>query len=127
AEAKRIDQWCDDNTRGHITSIMPKLDSEQAKTVNLVLTNAVYFEGKWVEPFEPKDTKKQPFQLAEGKDIEVDMMNTWGFEEGRYGAVDAEGEWFETPETYNPEVPRDEQDLYPEGKGFTMAELPYKG
>src|SRR5690606_16034171 len=109
SEAKRIDQWCDDNTRGHITSIMPQLDPEQAKTVNLVLTNAVYFEGKWVDPFEPKDTKQQTFQLAGGEDIEVDMMNTWGFDKGRYGAIDAEGNPFDTPTTYDPTQPREEQ------------------
>lgn len=127
AEARRIDQWCDDHTRGHITSIMPKLDPEEASLVRLVLTNAVYFEGKWVEPFKPEDTKKQTFQLASGDDIEVDMMNTWGFDKGRYGAVDAEGNWFDTPKMFDPSKPREEQNLYPGDKGFTLVELPYKG
>jgi serpin B len=126
-EANRIDQWCADNTKGRITSIMPKKSPQEASLLKLVLTNAVFFEGKWVKPFEPKDTEKRDFTLADGSEVKVDTMLTRNFSEGRYGAVDAEGKWFTTPTTYDPTRPTDEQNLYPEGKGFTMAELPYKG
>jgi serpin B len=54
-------------------------------------------------------------------------MFMWGFGAGRYGAVDPDGKWFETPTTYNPEVPKEDQNLYPAYGGFTIAELPYKG
>src|SRR5690606_1636858 len=119
AEADRIDQWCADNTRGRITSIMPEKSPEEARLVKLVLTNAVFFEGKWVKPFEPKDTEKRVFTLADGSEVKVDTMLTWNFSKGRYGAVDAEGKWFTTPTTFDPSRPTDEQNLYPTGKGFT--------
>src|SRR5690606_39454989 len=101
-------------------SIMPKLTPEEAKNLHLVLTNAVYFEGKWVEPFQPKDTQKESFHLAGGEDVETDMMRTWDFTRGRYGAVDGEGNWFDTPETFDREKPRDEQNLYPDRKSTRL-------
>jgi serpin B len=127
AEAERVDRWCCTNTKGYISSVMPKLSPQEARQLHLVLTSAVYFEGKWVKPFEPKDTRQETFYLAGGKEVPTAMMRSWHFSQGRYGAVDAAGKWFDTPTTYNPDQPLDEQHLYPEGKGFTMAELPYKG
>lgn len=127
AEAKRIDQWCSDNTRARITNIMPNLGAREAELLKLVLTNAVYFEGKWFEPFDPKNTRPQKFRLADGEAIETAMMNARNYSAGRYGAVAADGTWFETPATYDTRQPVEEQGLYPEGEGFTMVELPYQG
>jgi serpin B len=40
----------------------------------LFLANAVYFKGKWSEPFDVKDTKDRPFHLRGGSQKNVPMM-----------------------------------------------------
>ncbi|KAG8223127.1 hypothetical protein J437_LFUL000548, partial [Ladona fulva] len=41
----------------------------------VILTNAVYFKGKWAIQFDPAQTKKGKFQLVGGNKVDVDMMN----------------------------------------------------
>ena len=40
----------------------------------LVITNAVYFKGTWVEPFEKNQTRDDVFTVAPGKTVPVRMM-----------------------------------------------------
>jgi len=74
AEGSRvtINAWVSDNTSGKIKDLLPAgiIDS----STRLVLTNAVYFNGKWMKKFDPKDTEKDDFKLDDGKTIKVDMM-----------------------------------------------------
>jgi serpin B len=41
----------------------------------LVLTNAIYFKGNWAKQFKENRTKDAPFTLADGRKIDVPMMN----------------------------------------------------
>ena len=41
----------------------------------LVLTNAIYFKGQWVVRFDKKDTRDEPFMLANKQRINVPMMH----------------------------------------------------
>jgi serpin B len=41
----------------------------------MVLVNAIYFYGKWLTPFQPKDTSKATFQSGPGKSEDVPMMS----------------------------------------------------
>ena len=41
----------------------------------LVLTNAIYFKGKWATQFKESQTKNAPFTLLNGDKVEVPMMN----------------------------------------------------
>lgn len=43
-----VNSWVDRQTRGKITSI---ISEEVAQRMALVLVNAIYFKGKWLEPF----------------------------------------------------------------------------
>jgi len=56
----------------------------------LVLTNAIYFKGKWEEEFDPEATWEEPFYLPDGSSVEVDMMHrvAWlSYTEGELGGV----------------------------------------
>ncbi len=41
----------------------------------MVLTNAVYFKGKWHAQFEKERTRKRDFWVSPDKSIEVQMMS----------------------------------------------------
>jgi len=40
----------------------------------LFLTNALFLKGGWTVPFDPGETRPQPFHLTDGSTVEVDMM-----------------------------------------------------
>jgi serpin B len=63
-----------------------------------VLTNALYFKGKFRDPFPREATEPKPFYVADGHEKLVPMMRKY--------------------ETSN---------AYRSGKGFEAAVLPYKG
>lgn len=56
--AHAINGWCSDSTRGGIPAIVTP---EGVQDARLVLTNAVYFLGKWSDPFRPEATSPTPF------------------------------------------------------------------
>ena len=42
----------------------------------MILLNAIYFKGGWLDPFEEEETRKEPFYLGSREnEIEVDMMH----------------------------------------------------
>src|SRR6478736_1796714 len=71
AEAE-INQWASDQTRGRITGIANAM-IDPAYT-DLVLANAIYFKGKWLDPFDTKLTKERPFHPAKGAVKNLPMM-----------------------------------------------------
>ncbi len=75
AEAARqtINGWVSEQTKDKIEELIPKgyLDS----LVRLVLTNAIYFNGKWVLPFEKDSTHDGPFNRLDGSEVTVPMMS----------------------------------------------------
>lgn len=62
---KEINQWVEDKTNSKIKELLPK-GSVGAMT-RFVLTNAVYFKGKWKSPFEKKYTKLRYFSINDGE------------------------------------------------------------
>ena len=40
----------------------------------MILANAIYFKGKWVEPFKKDRTKPQDFHLSNGQTTQTPMM-----------------------------------------------------
>ncbi|MBP9923008.1 MAG: hypothetical protein KBF92_04215, partial [Bacteroidia bacterium] len=69
--AKPINEWAAKNTENKITEIVTDGDLSDAK---MVLTNAIYFKGDWLNSFNEKETQKSMFKTANGKEIETDMM-----------------------------------------------------
>jgi serpin B len=67
-----INKWVENKTRDKIKDIIgPGMLSPDAK---LTLVNAIYFYGKWLSPFQPKDTDKWQFQAGPDKTEDVSMM-----------------------------------------------------
>jgi len=68
-----INAWVEKKTNDKIKDLISKgvLDS----MTRLVLTNAIYFKGNWARQFKENRTKDSPFTLANGRNIDVGMMN----------------------------------------------------
>ncbi|OPZ64926.1 MAG: Serpin (serine protease inhibitor) [Firmicutes bacterium ADurb.Bin506] len=71
-----INKWVEDNTEGKIIDLIAKgvLDP----LTRLVLTNAIYFKGRWENEFRPEFTANAPFYLgtagAVGSTVDVPFM-----------------------------------------------------
>ena len=96
-EASRgiINDWVSDQTEGRIEDLIPQGLINQL--TRLVLTNAIYFNAAWAEPFEESQTKDGAFHLLDGSQVTVPMM----WHSASYG--------------------------YAEGEGYQAVELPYDG
>jgi serpin B len=95
AARKTINDWVEANTNQKIKDLIPSgvLDSY----TRMVLTNAVYFKGKWEFEFDKKLTKDGPFTPADGKKADVPLMH------------------------------RTDDMRYAEGEGWQAVDLGYKG
>ena len=80
-----INGWIADQTEDRIEELLPR-DFITGNTV-LVLTNAIYFKGSWLNPFEVSQTQDQDFLMLDGSTVSVPMMNG----SLRTGYVDYEG------------------------------------
>lgn len=69
--AMAINQWVAEKTRGKIPRIVTP---EATADLAAVITNAVYFKGKFCDPFEKEATQSKPFHLASGGEKLVPMM-----------------------------------------------------
>jgi serpin B len=79
-----INHWVEQQTKDKIKELFGPGSLE--KDSRLVLTNAVYFKGKWAEPFKKFATKDEPFFLADGSKVQAPLMRQSG--EFRYFAGD---------------------------------------
>ncbi len=68
----RINAWVAEQTHQRIRNLLPPGSIESL--TRLVLTNAVYFKGKWKTEFDKKATAPGPFHRAEGGPVSVPMM-----------------------------------------------------
>jgi len=94
AEAE-INQWASDQTHGRITGIANGMIDPVY--TDLVLANAIYFKGKWEDPFDKKLTKERPFHPAAGAEKTLPMMEMF------------------------------KQFTYRKGSGYQAVQLPYMG
>jgi len=123
-ERVKVNNWVAGQTKDRIKDIIPKLPPAEAKSIRLILTNAIYFKGEWSVPFKEANTKPRDFTLADGKKVKMPIMNARSLAVARYGAFNADGSLFNTPRR----IRRGQKTaLYPGAKGFAMLELPYKG
>lgn len=79
-----VNGWVVDKTEGKID----KLVNEQTVTADtrFILTNAIYFNAAWAEPFEEANTKDGPFTLLDGGSVTAPMMH--GYQETGYADGD---------------------------------------
>jgi len=72
AARKIINDWVASQTQDKIQDLMP-FGSIQPST-RLVLTNAIYFKGKWDLPFEKSQTHDADFAVAGGEKVKAPLM-----------------------------------------------------
>jgi len=82
---RTINAWVEGQTNGKIVELLHQ-DDLTVDTV-LVLTNAIYFKGRWLLQFDPEDTREEEFTTATGERIKVPMMGLTG-EELNYAEKD---------------------------------------
>jgi len=75
-----INEWVAQKTRGKIPQIVTPGAIAGSPAV---ITNAVYFKGKFRDPFRSEETEPKTFHLAGGHDKLVPMMRRW-FSSGAY-------------------------------------------
>jgi len=95
---KIINQWIEKNTGGKIKDLITKEDIHRYLT--MILTNAIYFKGDWLNKFDKDLTTDKDFELSDGTIISVPMMTL-----------------YETKLKFN----------YTETNDLQILELPYKG
>ena len=95
AARRAINQLVSEQTAGKI----PELFDSGAipPDCRLVLTNAIYLEARWLQAFDPEQTRPERFHPPGGGTIEVDMLH------------------------------RQASFAYGEGDGWRAVELPYRG
>ncbi len=90
-----INNWVSNETNDKINDLIPT--GAITPQTRLVLTNAIYFDAAWQNPFSADKTQNGTFNLLDGSTVSVPMMNN----EASYG--------------------------YTKGSGYQAVELPYSG
>ena len=70
---KTINGWVGDQTKGKIPELIP--DGVLSIDTRLVLTNAIYFKGSWLDEFKPKETTDDKFRVTATESVPVRMMH----------------------------------------------------
>jgi serpin B len=98
AEGSReeINSWVESRTNSKIKNLFPK-GTVDANT-RLILTNAVYFKGMWMDAFDKGETYEGDFTILSGEKVKARLMHKGGKSFG-----------------------------YTDGNGAQVLELPYQG
>lgn len=70
--AKPINDWANEKTKGRIPKVLEEADI--TPDIKLVLTNAIYFKGKWKSTFDSAITQDAPFYQPDGKMKDCKLM-----------------------------------------------------
>jgi len=79
-----INRWVEEQTNDRIRELLHKGDIDE--DTRLVLTNAIYFKGRWLLQFDPEDTRELEFTTINGEKKSVPMMSLR--EEFNYAEID---------------------------------------
>lgn len=69
---QKINRWTEEKTNGKIKELFSR-GSIPSNTL-AVITNAVYFLGKWARPFDSKRTRKEDFRISKQEIVRIPMM-----------------------------------------------------
>ncbi len=89
AARQTINTWVEQRTNNRIKDLIPA-GAVDASTV-MVLTNAIFFKGKWKNEFDKKNTQDQPFTLEDGKEVKAPLMYQPSSEENLLSYADLDG------------------------------------
>lgn len=73
AARQRINNWVEEKTDQYIKKLIAPGTITGA--TQLILVNAIYFNGLWESPFKPEATEQKPFLLSDGNTIQTAMMS----------------------------------------------------
>lgn len=73
AARRHINTWVAARTEGRIAELLP--DGAITPLTRLLLVNALYFLGRWAEPFAFEATRDAPFTIAPGQTRQVPTMH----------------------------------------------------
>nr|WP_321498360.1 serpin family protein [uncultured Methanolobus sp.] len=76
-----INDWVEAKTNDKIIDLVP--GNAINKNTRLIITNAIYFNGKWKTAFDKEATKDENFYPSENDQVLVDMM--YGIKKFNYG------------------------------------------
>ncbi len=65
-----VNAWVNKNTHGRIPTIIAKAE----RSTRLILTDAVYFKGRWQSPFDKKATEPRTFHVQADRLVQAPMM-----------------------------------------------------
>ncbi len=68
----RINSWVKDKTNDKIEKILEPGSTDEMTF--MVITNAVYFKGKWSSQFDPQNTIEKPFWTDKNNSVMIPMM-----------------------------------------------------
>ncbi len=68
----QINSWVKENTNEKIQDILAPGSTDDS--TRMVITNAVYFKGKWSSEFNPRNTSEKPFWTDKDNSVTVSMM-----------------------------------------------------
>lgn len=67
-----INKWVRERTNDKIPNLV---EHSLDPATRVVLTDAIYFKGKWANQFDPESTSEEDFKVNPGKTVKVPMMN----------------------------------------------------
>jgi serpin B len=94
----KINAWAEDQTNGRIKNL---LSENPDPTTRLILTNAIYFKGKWLMQFDKSSTREMDFWVSNNTSVKVQMMALSG----------QKGSYAETEDMQILELPYEGEDL----------------
>ncbi len=77
AARKRINDWAAEETRGKVKDLIAPRVLDPRSTL-LVLTDAIYFKGAWLHPFDKAATTQAPFWTSPEESTPAPMMSQAG-------------------------------------------------
>ena len=68
-----LNGWVSD----HTGKLIPKIiDQPFSENTALLLVNALYLKNKWLQEFDPRDTREMDFHHADGADKRMEFLST---------------------------------------------------
>ncbi|XP_050994034.1 leukocyte elastase inhibitor-like [Labeo rohita] len=67
-----INKWVEEQTENKIKDLLKR--GAVNETTQLVLVNAIYFKGCWIQTFDTRDTQEMPFKINQNESRPVKMM-----------------------------------------------------
>lgn len=116
----RINRWVEEETRNRIKNLLA--EGTITTDTRLVLANAIYFKGRWVDEFDKKNTQEADFTLEDGKTAKTKLMATQD-SKASYAELLPDG----TRNDPTLDQQKFEYQFKPNPDGFQMLELPYRG